>query len=126
MDVRYLPGSREAVLDHIVETLPDGAEISFANDDIALEGPFAGGIIEAIVEVLGERDPDAVVVPYLMTGGTDGKAFSALGVRYFGFSPLHLEGIDDFWSMFHSVNERVPVRALEFGVEVLDEVIRRV
>jgi acetylornithine deacetylase/succinyl-diaminopimelate desuccinylase-like protein len=126
MDVRYLPGSRDAVLDHIIDTLPDGAEISFANDDIALEGPFAGGIIEAIVEVLGERDPDAVVVPYLMTGGTDGKAFSALGVRYFGFSPLHLEGIDDFWSMFHSVNERVPVRALEFGVEVLDEVIRRV
>ncbi len=125
MDVRYLPGTRDAVLDHIVETLPAGAEISFANDDISLETPFDGRIIDAIVEVLGERDPDGVVVPYLMTGGTDGKAFSTLGVRYFGFSPLHLEGIDDFWSMFHSVNERVPVAALEFGVEVLDEVIRR-
>lgn len=125
MDVRYLPGSREEVLAHIAEVLPDDATMTFANDDIALETTFDGRIIEAIVEVLGERDPEAVVVPYLMTGGTDGKAFSTLGVRYFGFSPLQLDGIESFWSMFHGVNERVPVRGLEFGAEVLDDVIRR-
>ncbi len=125
MDVRYLPGSRDDVLAHIAEVLPDDAALTFANDDIALETPFDGRIIDAIVEVIAKRDPEATVVPYLMTGGTDGKAFSTLGVRYFGFSPLRLEGIASFWSMFHGVNERVPVRGLEFGVEVLDDVLRR-
>ena len=59
-----------------------------------------------------------------MTGGTDGKAFSTLGVRYFGFSPLRLPADLDFWSMFHAADERVPVEALEFGAEVLEEVSR--
>ena len=60
-----------------------------------------------------------------MTGGTDAKAFTSLGLRYFGFSPLRMRPDMDFWSMFHGVDERVPVEALEFGVEVLDSVLRR-
>ena len=75
--------------------------------------------------VLGERDPEARVVPYLMTGGTDAKAFSKLGVRYFGFSPLQLHPDEEFWAMFHGVNERVPADGLRWGTEVLDAVLRR-
>ena len=125
IDVRYLPGHAESVVEEVRALLPPGAQIDFANYDIALETTFDGAIPEAIVAVLGEFDPEAEVVPYLMTGGTDAKAFSKLGVRYFGFSPLRLHSEEDFWSMFHGVDERVPADGLRWGTQVLDAVLRR-
>lgn len=125
LDVRFLPGTQEAVLDHITEVMPAGTTFEFANLDIALETDFDGDVIAAIVAALAAVDPTAKVVPYLMTGGTDGKAFSTLGVRYFGFSPLLLSPGAEFWSMFHGVDERVPSSGLVFGTGVLDDVLRR-
>jgi acetylornithine deacetylase/succinyl-diaminopimelate desuccinylase-like protein len=58
-----------------------------------------------------------------MSGGTDAKSFSRLGIRGFGFSPLRLPAELDFAGMFHGVDERVPVDALHFGVRVLDRFI---
>ena len=48
------------------------------------------------------------------------KLFARLGIRCFGFSPLRLPPDLDFAGMFHGVDERVPVAALQFGVRVLD------
>ncbi|MGH3440365.1 MAG: M20/M25/M40 family metallo-hydrolase, partial [Sciscionella sp.] len=47
-----------------------------------------------------------------------------LGIRNFGFSPLRLPADLDFTSLFHGVDERVPVDALEFGTRVLDRFLR--
>jgi acetylornithine deacetylase/succinyl-diaminopimelate desuccinylase-like protein len=66
------------------------------------------------------EDPDATLVPYCLSGGTDAKSFSRLGIRCFGFTPLRLPADLDFSGMFHGVDERVPVEALQFGVRVLD------
>jgi acetylornithine deacetylase/succinyl-diaminopimelate desuccinylase-like protein len=55
-----------------------------------------------------------------MSGGTDAKAFSGLGIRGFGFSPLRLPPELDFAGMFHGVDERVPIDGLRFGARVLD------
>jgi acetylornithine deacetylase/succinyl-diaminopimelate desuccinylase-like protein len=125
IDVRYLPGHQDSIVADIRRFLPESSRIDFANYDIALETTFDGEIPEAIVAVLGEYDPEARVVPYLMTGGTDAKAFSKLGVRYFGFSPLLLDPDEEFWAMFHGVDERVPADGLRWGTEVLDAVLRR-
>ena len=38
------------------------------------------------------EDPDALVAPYLMSGGTDAKHFRKLGMRSYGFAPLRLPG----------------------------------
>lgn len=126
VDVRYLPGHAESIVAEIRSMLPSEADIDFANYDIALETSFDGPIVDTIIDVLGELDPEARVVPYLMTGGTDAKAFSKLGVRYFGFSPLQLDPDDgEFWSMFHGVDERVPAAGVRWGTGVLDTVLRR-
>ena len=55
-----------------------------------------------------------------MSGGTDAKSFSTLGIRCFGFSPLLLPADLDFMALFHGIDERVPVEGLQFGVRVLD------
>ncbi len=72
------------------------------------------------------EDPDATVLPYLMSGGTDAKAWSQLGIRCFGFSPLRLPPDLDFTSLFHGVDERVPVDGLEFSARVLDDFLDRI
>ena len=64
-------------------------------------------------------DPDGRTVPYMLSGGTDAKAFARLGIRCFGFSPLRLPPELDFAALFHGVDERVPVDSLRFGTEVL-------
>ena len=65
------------------------------------------------------QDPEGIPVPYLMSGGTDNKALSDLGIIGYGFSPLRLPADLDFMALFHGVDERVPVEGLRFGVRVL-------
>ena len=62
-------------------------------------------------------------VPYLMSGGTDAKHWAKLGMRCFGFTPLRLPPDLDFTALFHGVDERVPVDALQFGARVFDRFI---
>jgi acetylornithine deacetylase/succinyl-diaminopimelate desuccinylase-like protein len=60
-------------------------------------------------------------VPYMLSGGTDAKHFATLGIRCFGFAPLKLPPDLDFAALFHGVDERVPVDALTFGAQVLEQ-----
>jgi acetylornithine deacetylase/succinyl-diaminopimelate desuccinylase-like protein len=69
---------------------------------------------------LKAEDPGAHAVPYMLSGGTDAKAFSTLGIRCFGFAPLRLPPDLNFSALFHGIDERVPVEGLQFGVRVLD------
>ncbi len=60
----------------------------------------------------------------MLSAGTDAKSFTELGIRHFGFAPLQLPAELDFSALFHGINERVPVAALEFGTRVLDRFLR--
>ena len=66
------------------------------------------------------HDPDAVVVPYCMGGGTDAKALHPLGIDCYGFTPLGPDPEGRLGSGMHGVDERVPIAALEGGVPILD------
>ena len=92
--------------------------------DIALETTFDGALVDAMVAAVQAEDPGARVVPYCLSGGTDAKSFSRLGMRCFGFSPLRLPADLDFAGMFHGVDERVPIDGLKFGVRALDRFLR--
>ena len=83
---------------------------------------FAGG-----TEIVRVSPPttEATVLPFLMSGGTDAKAWSRLGIRCFGFTPLRLPADLDFTALFHGVDERVPVDALEFSARVFDGFLDR-
>ena len=78
-----------------------------------------------MVSALSQADPGCAVAPYMLFGGTDAKAFSRLGIRGYGFSPLRLPADLDFPALFHGVDERVPVDALRFGVGALDTFLDR-
>jgi len=123
VDCRFLPGHEEQLLATITELAGEHVSVEVLHRDIALDAPFEGDLVEAMVAALRTEDPDAVVLPYCLSGGTDNKALSLLGITGYGFAPLRLPADLDFAPMFHGVDERVPVDALQFGARVLGRLI---
>ncbi len=125
VDGRFLPGCEDDFLTELDSLLGPGVHREFLHRDVALETGFDGDLCAAMTSALLAEDPAARAVPYCMSGGTDAKSFSRLGIRCFGFAPLRLPADLDFFGMFHGVDERVPVDALRFGVRVLDGFLDR-
>ncbi len=123
VDCRFLPGYEEEMLATIDELIGPDVRREAVIQDIAYETTFDGDLVDAMVGALLAEDPDARAVPYCLSGGTDQKSFSLLGIRGFGFAPLRLPADLDFSGMFHGVDERVPLESLKFGVRVLDRFI---
>ena len=124
IDSRFLPGEEESMFKTIDELLGAGITREFINHDTAVETTFDGPSIDAMAAALRAEDPYARAVPYMLSGGTDAKAFATLGIRCYGFAPLKLPPALDFGALFHGVNERVPLDALHFGTRVLDRFLR--
>ena len=120
IDGRFLPGFADAFEEELDAVLGPGITREYLHYDIALETEFEGALVDAMSGALTAEDPGARVLPYTLSGGTDAKSFSRLGIRCFGFSPLRLPAELDFSGMFHGVDERVPLDALGFGTRVLD------
>lgn len=120
VDCRILPGRQaefEATVDELIG--PDVQREWITNLD-SYETTFDGHLVDAMNEAILAHDPGARTVPYMLSGGTDAKAFAKLGIRCFGFAPLQLPPDLDFSALFHGVDERVPVDALLFGTRVLE------
>jgi len=125
IDGRFLPGYEEEFEKTIRELVGDDIEIEALNSDIAVEAPLDSLIIELMASAIESSDPGGRVIPYMISGGTDAKALSRLGISCYGFSPLRMPPDLDYWRLFHGVDERVPINGLQFGVRVLDEFLRK-
>jgi len=124
IDCRTLPGQAESFLAELREVIGPDVEIEHNHRQPAVETEFGGPLVDAMGAALRAEDPGARTVPYLMSGGTDAKAFATLGIRCFGFAPLRLPPDLNFAALFHGIDERVPVEGLKFGVRVLDRLLR--
>jgi acetylornithine deacetylase/succinyl-diaminopimelate desuccinylase-like protein len=120
VDGRFLPGHEDEFFETMRELCGENVDWDFVSHQQPWEVPFEGDLVRSMNRSLLAEDPDALVAPYLMSGGTDAKHFNRLGVRAYGFAPLRLPADLDFTALFHGVDERVPVDALEFGARVLD------
>jgi acetylornithine deacetylase/succinyl-diaminopimelate desuccinylase-like protein len=123
VDGRFLPGDEDEFFAEIDRLLGGAVRREFIHHDISLETTADGNLYESMTAALIAEDPEAKVVPYCLSAGTDAKSFSRLGIRCFGFSPLKLPPDLDFAGMFHGIDERVPVDGLRFGVRVLDRLL---
>jgi acetylornithine deacetylase/succinyl-diaminopimelate desuccinylase-like protein len=137
--VNVIPGEAHAEVD--VRTLPDTDQAAFlaelqrlAGERVsvepviilpAVEWPADAEIVSLAMAALRDADPDATTLPMMITPGTDAKHLLELGIPTYGFAPLRLDADMPFLSLFHGHDERVPVSALEFGLPVLDRVVRR-
>ncbi|WP_197319942.1 M20/M25/M40 family metallo-hydrolase [Saccharomonospora sp. NB11] len=123
VDCRILPGRVEAFNRELDEILGPDIEKEWLELP-PVETTFDGAIVDAMSAAVLAEDPGARTLPYMLSGGTDAKAFQKLGIRNFGFAPLKLPDDLDFSALFHGVDERVPVEALKFGTRVLDRFFR--
>lgn len=128
-DARILPGYGVAeLLSELRATLAAGEaeepelEVLFFD-----EGPAAPdlSLFGLLSDILTEAVPDGLPVPFMVSGVTDARFFSRLGIQTYGFTPMRLPPEVDFSRLIHGTDERVPVEALGFGARALGELIAR-
>jgi acetylornithine deacetylase/succinyl-diaminopimelate desuccinylase-like protein len=83
------------------------------------------GLFDTLADILREADPDGIAVPLLLSGVTDGRFFSKLGIQTYGFLPMQLPKDVNFAQTIHAADERIPVDAVEFGANAIYKVLQR-
>jgi len=125
LDARLLPGfGSEDLLSELHPILRSDGEARITADVAPAVEPDLG-LLDLLGRLLAERIPNAVPVPYLLPGSTDGRHLARLGIQSYGFTPLDLPPGVSFFSSIHAADERVPTHAIEFGTDVLFDLIRR-
>ena len=125
LDGRLLPGFRPEDMTRELRAL--------LGDDFDLEivlfdpGPAEAdmGLFDTLGAVLRELDPQGIAVPLVMSGVTDARFFSRLGIQTYGFIPLKLPEDFNFIRTIHAADERVPVEALDFGAQAIFKAMQR-
>ncbi|GAA3026627.1 M20/M25/M40 family metallo-hydrolase [Streptomyces glomeratus] len=124
IDGRYVPGCEDEFRTTLDELTGEDVDWEYHHREVALQAPVDSPTFARMRAAVEEFAPEGHVVPYCMSGGTDAKQFSRLGITGYGFAPLKLPEGFDYEALFHGVDERVPVEALHFGVRVLDRFLR--
>ena len=124
-DCRSVPGiSGEQILDEIGDVIDDPLiALELVKSSVGTESSTESELMEAIREAVHAERPDAMIVPYLTSGGTDCKHFRPRGVVCYGHIPFELD--DKELEGIHGVNERVSLENLERGLRILMRVVLR-
>jgi acetylornithine deacetylase/succinyl-diaminopimelate desuccinylase-like protein len=123
VDGRVLPGFEDEFAATMDELTGPDVSWEYVHRERPLQSSLTAPIVAAMSAALLAEDPGATVVPYCMSGGTDAKQFSRLGMAGYGFSPLLLPPGFDYYAKFHGVNECVPLAALHFAVRVMTRLL---
>ena len=123
VDVRCPPGYAAELRDRLPELIGPDVAYEFLSLQPPVSSPLDGPWFTAIAGAVRRADPDAVVIPVCLTGGTDAKAFSRLGLACYGFDPLGEDPDGRRAAGTHGVDERVPVASLVWGAAVLEDLL---
>ncbi len=125
LDGRMLPGFKpDDMLAELRPIVGDGVTLEVVRHDPGPRDPDMGWF-DTLAGVLREADPDGVPVPLLLSGVTDGRFFSRLGIQTYGFLPMPLPADLTFTGIIHGPDERIPVDALEFGTRAIEVALAR-
>lgn len=119
VDARPLPGQDAELLAVIQQLAGDDVVVEYEHARNAIEAPFSGELVDRMIQAIAQEDPEAIVLPFMMSGGTDNNALSRLGIAGYGFIPLQLPEDLAFPELFHGIDERMPIDSLDFGVRTL-------
>ncbi|MEF8799912.1 MAG: M20/M25/M40 family metallo-hydrolase [Halolamina sp.] len=127
IDGRILPGvTPEEFIEEVETVVGDVAGVTFevARFSGAPDSTVDMGLFDLLGDAIEQRNSDAVPVPFLLTGATDGRFFEELDIQPYGFTPLKLPESFEFMPLVHAADERVPETAVEFGTAAIGDVIR--
>ncbi|ADR37146.1 M20/M25/M40 family metallo-hydrolase [Oceanithermus profundus] len=124
LDGRLLPGfSPDDLIAELEQIIPVPFEARVVRHDPG-PGEVDWSLYPLLKRTLEEADPGARAVPLLLSGVTDGRHFARLGIQTYGFAPMKLPPDLNFSRLIHAADERIPVEALEFGVQTLRRFFR--
>ena len=124
---RPLPGTSEsAFMDEVRSAVGPGVEVE-------LTGPFRPGVqfdhetdlFDVLTESTRRFEPNATVVPYMQTGGTDARFLRDIDIHVYGYIPMRHEPGPGFFELCHGHDERISVSNVTFAVQVLYDAVRR-
>ncbi|MCB9135165.1 MAG: M20/M25/M40 family metallo-hydrolase [Anaerolineales bacterium] len=125
LDGRMLPGFKpDEMLAELRAVVGDGVTLEVVRHDPGPRDPDMGWF-DTLAGILREADPTGVPVPLLLSGVTDGRYFSQLGIQTYGFLPMPLPSDFNFTGMIHGPDERVSVDAMEFGTRAIGVALER-
>jgi acetylornithine deacetylase/succinyl-diaminopimelate desuccinylase-like protein len=125
LDGRLLPGfTPEDMISELKAIVGNDVNFEVMRFDAGPSEPDMG-LFSILSQILSEADPDGVPVPFLISGVTDARFFSQLGIQTYGFLPMPLPADFHFTDTIHAANERVPAAAIEFGTNAIFKVLQR-
>jgi acetylornithine deacetylase/succinyl-diaminopimelate desuccinylase-like protein len=125
LDGRLLPGYHPAdMITELRSILSDEVELELLRHDPGPPEPDMG-LFETLADILREAEPDGIPIPFLLSGVSDARFFSRLGIQIYGFIPMQLPEAFNFVQTIHAADERIPVEALEFGTNAIYTVLQR-
>jgi acetylornithine deacetylase/succinyl-diaminopimelate desuccinylase-like protein len=125
LDGRLLPGLKpEMMLAEVRQLLGKEIEIELIRSD---PGPAEAdmGLFDMLSGILREFDPEGKPLPYVLMGVTDARWLSKLGIQTYGFTPMKLPADYNFMQAAHAADERIPVDAIDFGVQTIFQALQR-
>jgi acetylornithine deacetylase/succinyl-diaminopimelate desuccinylase-like protein len=125
LDGRLLPGyAPENMLQELRQIVGHDVELELIRHDPGPSEPDMG-LFDELAAILREVDPDGVPVPLLLSGVTDGRFFSRLGIQTYGFTPMPLPEAFNFAQTIHAADERIPAAAVDFGANAIYTLLGR-
>jgi len=125
LDGRLLPGQTpEDMLRELRAIVDDDVQLDVVQFDPGPAEPDMS-LFNKLADILKEADPEGIPVPLLLSGVTDGRFFSQIGIQTYGYLPMTLPADFNFANVIHSADERVPAAAIEFGAEAIYKALSR-
>jgi acetylornithine deacetylase/succinyl-diaminopimelate desuccinylase-like protein len=131
VDCRVPPGAgapeAQAALGELLGPLADQIEVEFTERVVGNSSPPDSPLTEAIAASLATLDPEARLVPIVMSGFSDShwfrKAFDASTV--YGFCPQRTLGLFEAAPLIHSADERAAVADIELAASFYADLCQR-
>nr|WP_269473589.1 M20/M25/M40 family metallo-hydrolase [Paenibacillus alvei] len=126
LDGRTLPGvTPQQFIDELRRfAINDSIRLEVLRYDSCAPAPDMG-MFDLLSDVLKEADKEAIPIPMLLPGGTDGRLFARLSIQTYGFLPMPLSKDMQFTKLIHAADERIPVEAVSFGTDAIYNVTNR-
>jgi acetylornithine deacetylase/succinyl-diaminopimelate desuccinylase-like protein len=128
VDCRILPGeTKESFLKTVKDLLKNfSPEIEVTEYHPATFSPLNTELYEIIKDVVSHYDNSSVILPFMQTGATDSRFLRMKNIISYGFEPMKIDlPYLEYLNMVHGHNERVSLKNLSFGTEVLFEIVKR-
>lgn len=126
VDGRLVPGQTpDDLIREIRPYVGEKVRIDLIGTSEPSEAGYQTPFYTLLGEALAEEDAGAAILPFMITGSTDGRFLAKRGVKVYGFCPMKQDTHESPLEMAHGHNERISVANLVFATKVLYKAVVR-